>query len=79
MRADLPPPRPRGDDLGLVEHPAANVEPGDVAELAEGGARYRSGGMGGGSLAALLEVTPTSESFANRVHRVPGHIVTILT
>jgi hypothetical protein len=78
MRADLPPPRPRGDDLGLVEHPAP-VEPGDVAELAEGGARYRSGEMGGGSLAALLEVTPTSESYANRVHRVPGHSVTILT
>ena len=25
-----------GDDLGLVEHPAPNVEPGDVVTLADG-------------------------------------------
>ena len=25
-----------GDDLGLIEHPAPNVEPGDVLMLADG-------------------------------------------
>ena len=25
-----------GDDLGLLEHPAPNVEPGDVVVLADG-------------------------------------------
>jgi hypothetical protein len=25
-----------GDDLGLIEHPAPNVEPGDVVVLADG-------------------------------------------
>jgi hypothetical protein len=25
-----------GDDLGLLEHPATNVEPGDVVQLADG-------------------------------------------
>jgi hypothetical protein len=25
-----------GDDLGLLEHPAPNVEPGDVVELEDG-------------------------------------------
>ena len=26
----------RGDDLGLLEHPAPNLEPGDVLVLADG-------------------------------------------
>ena len=26
-----------GDDLGLIEHPAPNVEPGDVVGLPTGG------------------------------------------
>ncbi len=25
-----------GDDLGVIEHPAPNVEPGDVVQLADG-------------------------------------------
>jgi hypothetical protein len=25
-----------GDDLGVIEHPASNVEPGDVVQLADG-------------------------------------------
>jgi hypothetical protein len=34
-----------GDDLGLIEHPAPNVEPGDVVVLVDGtrGARHCSG------------------------------------
>jgi hypothetical protein len=27
---------PTGDDLGLIEHPAPNLEPGDVVLLADG-------------------------------------------
>jgi hypothetical protein len=70
-----------GYDLGLLEHPAPNVEPGDVVELADGRkvlvtARVETGG---GPLAALLEVAPASQNYANRVHRVPCHVVTILT
>jgi hypothetical protein len=47
-----------GDDLGLVEHPAPNVEPGDVVVLADGRealvtARVETGGV---QLAAPLEV-----------------------
>jgi hypothetical protein len=33
--ADLPPPQHSGNDLGLIEHPAPNVEPGDVGVLAD--------------------------------------------
>ena len=55
-----------GDDLGTVEHPAPNVEPGDVAVLADGReaivtARVET--YGRGPLAALLEVAvaPTGD------------------
>ena len=48
-----------GDDLGTTEHPAPNVEPGDVVVLADGRealvtAQVETGGVG--SFAALLEV-----------------------
>ena len=47
-----------GDDLGLLEHPAPNVEPGDVVTLPDGqealvAARVEAGPE---PLAALLEV-----------------------
>ena len=47
-----------GDDLGLIEHPAPNVEPGDVVMLDDGRealvtARFETDG---GRFAALLEV-----------------------
>lgn len=40
-----------GDDVGLVEHPAPNVEPGDVVMLQDGRealvvARVETGGVG---------------------------------
>jgi hypothetical protein len=31
-----------GDDLGPIEHPAPNVEPGDVVVLADGQGRLRA-------------------------------------
>ena len=48
-----------GDDLGTIEHPAPNVEAGDVVVLEDGrealvSARVETGGRG--SFAALLEV-----------------------
>jgi hypothetical protein len=48
-----------GDDLGLIEHPAPNVEPGDVVVLEDGReslvtARVETDGRG--PYAALLEV-----------------------
>ena len=48
-----------GDDLGTVEHPAPNVEPGDVVVLTDGRealvvARVETGGIG--PFAGLLEV-----------------------
>ena len=48
-----------GDDLGLLEHPAPNVEPGDVVMLPDGRealvtARVETGGVG--PFAGLLEV-----------------------
>jgi hypothetical protein len=53
-----------GDDLGVIEHPAPNVEPGDVVVLTDGRealvrARVETGGVG--PFAGLLEiaVTPT--------------------
>ena len=46
-----------GDDLGLLEHPAPNVEPGDVVVLPDGRGLVTSRvGAEPGPLAALLEV-----------------------
>jgi hypothetical protein len=47
-----------GDDLGLLEHPAPNVEPGDVVMLDDGREALVTarGETGGGQVAALLEV-----------------------
>ena len=47
-----------GDDLGLLEHPAPNVEPGDVVVLPDGREALVTARVGGepGPLAALLEV-----------------------
>jgi hypothetical protein len=61
-----------GDDNGTVEHPAPNVEPGDVVALDDGrealvAARVEADG---GQVAALLEVAiaptplPSDESSA---------------
>jgi len=55
-----------GDDLGLVEHPASNVEPGDVVMLDDGRETLVTARVetGGGELAALLEVVLAPEEFA---------------
>jgi len=47
-----------GDDLGLVEHPAPNVEPGDVVMLADGREALVTARVEAemGQLAALLQV-----------------------
>lgn len=47
-----------GDDLGLLEHPAPNLEPGDVIALADGRDAIVTARVGAepGALAALLEV-----------------------
>ena len=47
-----------GDDLGTVEHPAPNVEPGDVVMLVDGREAIVTARVetDGGPLAALLEV-----------------------
>ena len=59
-----------GDDLGLLEHPAPNIEPGDVVVLADGRealvtARVETYNVG--SLAGLLQVviapTPPSDRY----------------
>jgi hypothetical protein len=49
-----------GDDLGLLEHPAPNLEPGDVVVVADGReavvtARVEAG-PGWGQLVAMLKV-----------------------
>ena len=55
-----------GDDLGLLEHPAPNLEPGDVVVLADGREALVTARVEAepGPLAALLEVVsrPTTES-----------------
>jgi hypothetical protein len=47
-----------GDDLGTVEHPAPNVEAGDVIVLSHGREALVTARVetSGGALAALLEV-----------------------
>jgi hypothetical protein len=47
-----------GDDLGLIEHPAPNVEPGDVVMLDDGREALVTARVEAkpGSLTALLEV-----------------------
>ncbi len=47
-----------GDDLGLIEDPAPNVEPGDVVVLPDGREALVTARVGAepGPLAALLEV-----------------------
>jgi hypothetical protein len=57
--ADLPPPSHTGDDIGLLEHPAPNLEPGDVVVLADGRdalVTARVEAERGSPLAALLKV-----------------------
>lgn len=48
-----------GDDLGLLEHPAPNLDPGDVVVLEDGREALETGP---GPLAALLEVALASEN-----------------
>jgi hypothetical protein len=52
-----------GDDLGLLEHPASNLEPGDVVPLADGREALVTGRVEActRTLAALLEVVVSSE------------------
>jgi hypothetical protein len=48
-----------GEDLGLLEHPAPNVEPGDMVTLADGREALVTATIGSGRgsrFAALLEV-----------------------
>jgi hypothetical protein len=49
-----------GDDLGLLEHPARNLEPGDVVVLADGREPVVTARVeaepGPGPLVAMLEV-----------------------
>jgi hypothetical protein len=49
-----------GDDLGLLEHPAPNIEPGDVVVVADGREALVTARVeaepGWGQLVALLEV-----------------------
>jgi hypothetical protein len=49
-----------GDDLGTVEHPARNIEPGDVVVVADGREAIVTARVeaepGWGQLVALLEV-----------------------
>jgi urease accessory protein UreE len=51
---------PTGEDLGLLEHPAPNLEPGDVVVLADGREAVVTGRVeaepGPGPLVATLEV-----------------------
>lgn len=57
-----------GDDLGLIEHPAPNVEPGDVAMLADGREALITArvDLNPGRLAAMLEIASSSRS--SRAH-----------
>lgn len=52
-----------GDDLGVIEHPAPNVEPGDVVMLADGQEALVTCRVeaDGGPLAAMLEVAVAPE------------------
>ena len=55
-----------GDDLGLIEHPAPNVEPGDVVVLADGREALVTARVeaepGPRPLVAMLEVVVTTVS-----------------
>ena len=53
-----------GDDLGLIEHPAPNVEPGDVVVLADGREALVTARVEvkQGPLAGLLEVAVAREA-----------------
>jgi len=61
----------KGDGLGLLEHPAPNVEPGDVVVLPDGREALVTARVEAkpGPLAALLEVVVAREAgsrFARR-------------
>jgi len=58
LRADLRVHDTTGDDLGLIEHPAPNVEPGDVVVLDDGREALVTARVetDDGDVAALLEV-----------------------
>ena len=57
-----------GDDLGLLEHPAPNLEPGDVVALADGREALVTARVdaepGWGQLVALLEVAVSPDRAA---------------
>jgi len=52
-----------GDDLGLLEHPAPNVEPGDIVVLADGREALVTARVEAkpGPLTALLEVVVVTD------------------
>jgi hypothetical protein len=52
-----------GDDLGLLEHPAPNLEPGDVVVLGDGREALVTARVEAepGPLAALLEVVVAAQ------------------
>lgn len=65
-----------GDDLGLVEHPAPNVEPGDVLLLADGRETLVTARVetGEGTLAALSDFdrsSPRDVDFGVSIRREP--------
>lgn len=57
-----------GDDLGLLEHPAPNLEPGDVVVLADGREAIVTARVdtGESALAALLQVVAAEPPAATR-------------
>jgi hypothetical protein len=54
------------NDLGVIEHPAPNVEPGDVIVREDGREALVTARVetDGGPLAPLLEVAPSTPSLA---------------
>lgn len=63
-----------GDDLGLVEHPAPNVEPDDVVTLADGREALVTARVTAkpGPFEALLEVAPVEETSESCPDYRPG-------
>jgi hypothetical protein len=60
-----------GDDLGLLEHPARNLEPGDVVVLADGREALVTARVEAqpGPFEALLEVAPGRYGNRNQTRR----------
>jgi hypothetical protein len=65
-----------GDDLGLLEHPAPNLEPGDVVMLADGREAVVTARVeaepGWGQLVAMLEVAVAPVPVGGDEESLPG-------